>query len=42
MKGIACHLGNTLANWPHTCNIPKARVTGEVCIMTHERPGLRS
>ena len=36
IKGVACHLGNTLANWPYTCNTPKAGVTGEVFIMTHK------
>ena len=38
LKGVACHLGNTLGNWPHTCSIPKAGVTAEVCTTTHERP----
>ena len=36
IKGVPCHLGNTLANWPYTCNTPKAGVTGEVFIMTHK------
>ena len=42
VKGMAHLLGNTLANWPYTFNIPKAGVTCEVCIMTHEWPGPKS
>ena len=42
IEGVACHLGNTLANWVYTCSIPKAGVTGEVCITTHGWLGPRS